>query len=241
MQATPEEIDALLEVQRIDLDSHAIDKRLEELPQRGVILGCRQKRDAIGEKLSQVVALRKEASKKLTRINDEDASLEKKENGVQAAIEAAGNDFRNVEARTKELNGIFRRRGELAENRQQVEGEMKKIETLESQVKAALADLDAAEAKAVESFKSEGGALMQALADNKAKREQLLSKVGRDVADFYTKVSAHFDTVSIGKLEGSSCGVCRAKIEQGRLLDLMTQAPLGLCPSCKRILIISED
>ena len=110
MQVTPEEIDALYDVQAIDLEISKMERQLEELPQRQLILRLRKKREAIAEKLSQVQALRKDATKKLNRINDEDASLQKKEAGVQAAIEAAGNDFRNAESRTKELDGIFSRR-----------------------------------------------------------------------------------------------------------------------------------
>lgn len=241
MQVTPEEIDALYDVQAIDLDISKMERQLDELPQRQRILQLREKRTAISEKLSQVEALRKDATKKLNRINDEDASLQKKEAGVQAAIEAAGNDFRNAESRTKELDGIFRRRNELAESRESVSGELSKIKALEAQVGAALEELDAAESQETESFKSEGTALMKSIAAGKAKRDAVLGQVSPDVGRLYSKTSALFDTVFIGKLEGSACSVCRAKIEPGRLIAIMNEAPLSTCPSCKRLLIIDEE
>ncbi len=241
MQVTPEEIDALYDVQAIDLEISKMERQLEELPQRQLILRLRKKREAIAEKLSQVQALRKDATKKLNRINDEDASLQKKEAGVQAAIEAAGNDFRNAESRTKELDGIFRRRNELFESRESVGAELAKIKALEAQVNAALEELDASEAQATESFKSEGTALMKSIASNKAARDAVLAQVSPDVGRLYSKTSELFDTVFIGKLEGSACSVCRAKIEPGRLIAIMNEAPLSTCPSCKRLLIIDEE
>lgn len=241
MQALPEEIDILYKVQQADLDIKRLGRELDELPQRQVILKARQKRDAISKKRTQVAALRKDAAKKLTRINDEDASLEKKEKGAQAAIEAAGNDYRNAEARTKELNGIFKRRNELAESRSAAEAELAKIKALDEQVAQAMEELDATEAQATESFKSEGTALMQQTAQAKAIKDALLSQLSPEVAKFFNRTAALFDTVSIAKLEGNSCSVCRAKIEPGHLLDLKQNAPLANCPSCKRILIIEAE
>lgn len=240
MQATPEEIEILYRVQTADLDIKRLNKELEELPQRKVILDARQKRAAVEAKRGQIAKLRKEAARKLTRINDEDASLEKKENGVQAAIEAAGDDYRNAEARTKELNGIFKRRSELAESRASAEAELSKIRALDEQVAAALDDLDAAEHEATESFKAEGTQLMQAISQAKAAHARLVAELSPEVAGFFAKTAKMFDTVSIATLEGGACSVCRARIEPGRLIELNREAPLTNCPSCKRILVIRE-
>ncbi len=106
---------------------------------------------------------------------------------------------------------------------------------------AALEELDASEAQATESFKSEGTALMKSIASNKAARDAVLAQVSPDVGRLYSKTSELFDTVFIGKLEGSACSVCRAKIEPGRLIAIMNEAPLSTCPSCKRLLIIDEE
>lgn len=241
MEATPEEIEVLYQVQGVDLDIKRMNKELEELPQRAAILAARQKRAAIEAKRDQIEKLRREASKKLTRIKDEDSSLEKKENGVQAAIEAAGNDYRNAEARTKELNGIFKRRTELAENREAAEKELAKIQGLESQAASALKELDAAEQQATQSFKAEGTALMQAIAQSKQTREKLMEELSEPVAAFFAKTAAQFETVSIATLQGGACSVCRTRIEPGRLIDLRQEAPLSHCPNCKRILVIAED
>ncbi len=117
MQATKLDIELLERLQKIDLEISRLEKQLEELPQRKTILEARSKIASLETKQAQILSLMKDVKKKLTRINDEDASLAKKEKGVQAAIEAASGDFRGVEARTKELDGIFKRRPESGRHR----------------------------------------------------------------------------------------------------------------------------
>lgn len=238
MEARPEEIDALYEVQKIDLEIKRLTKEFEELPQRKTILDARSKREQIEQKKAKIDALLKNAKKQLVKIEDEDASLRKKEDGVQAAIEAAGNDYRNAEARTKELNGIFRRREELAKKRGEAEAELAKVKQLDVQVNSALEDLDSIESKATESFKQDGSQLKSEIAKGEGRRQSILESVSDEVAILYDRTSKNFDTVFIGKLDNGTCGVCRAKIEKGRLIDMYHQAPLSTCPSCKRLLII---
>lgn len=238
MQATPFDIESLLAAQQADFDIMHMTRSLEELPQRAVILNCRQKREAMQQKVAKIEALKKETAKKRRRVDDEDASLKKKETGVQAAIEAAGNDYRNAEARTKELDGIFRRRAALAEEMSQLDAELAKIGQLEDQAAAALGDVDAQEAEATESFKQEGGRLKAGIADAERRREEHLSAVTTELADAYRTTSEHMGTVVIGRLEEGRCGVCRAGIDPGRQIELRAQAPVTFCPICKRLLIV---
>lgn len=238
MQATPFDIESLLAAQQADFDIMHLSRELEELPQRAVILSCRQKRDAMNAKISKVEAVKKETEKKRTRVKDEDASLQKKENGVQAAIEAAGTDYRNAEARTKELDGIFRRRQTISEELAQLDVELARIHELEGQARAALQDIDAAEADATEAFKREGGRLKASIADAERRKEQHLSSVTSELSDAYRITSEHLGTVVIGRLEEGRCGVCRAAIDPGRQIELRNQAPVTFCPICKRLLIV---
>lgn len=241
MRATQDELEALFAIQEIDLEAARLSRELSELPQRGAILEARKKREGVLDKLDSVKALKKDASKKLTKIDDEDASLQKKENGVQAAIEAAGNDFRGVEARTKELDGIFRRRGVLAEERKEAAAKLAEIESLEKRIASALSDLDSIEQREIASFKEQGGALQMSIAKANSRRDGLLSELGDDIADLYERTSQLFDTVFIGHLDGAQCSVCRTKIETGRLIDLKGEAPLAICPSCKRLLVVNPS
>ena len=156
----------------------------------------------------------------------------------QAAIDAAHGDFRNVEARTKELAGIVRRRATIAEDRAAVAAELDKISAMEAQISLALEEIGAKEQEAIDSFQKQGGDLKLAIAKLEAARGQVETKVSPQLLDVYNRTAAR-SGVAIGVLDGNRCGACRTVIDGGRLIDLRNQAPLGMCPSCKRLLAIA--
>lgn len=238
MQIHHDDIVGLLHLQDIDIEVLRVSKQLADLPQRGQILEARKKRQAIEEKCAKVAELKKQVEQKIARIADEDASLERKAADVQAAIDAAGGDYRNVEARTKELSGIAKRRDTLAENLEAAQMEQLKVEEVESQVIAALKHIARAEEAAVKSFQEEGGALQNEVARLQKARKEVVEEVDPSAVDLYEKTAARSGGVAVGVLNGNKCGVCRALIDGGRLIDLKSQAPLGTCPACKRLLVI---
>lgn len=238
MQASGSDIEHLYELQQIDLDLNRVAKQLDGLPQREIILNAREKQALLKDKRSTISALKNDVRKKISKMKDEDASLEKKEHGVQAAIEAAGGDYRGVEARTKELNGIFKRRQALKESLDKELVELGKVTSLESQVDQAILDASLTENQATESFKREGGALKIDEANLASRKKEILSQLSREVADAYEAASNKAGSVTIGRLEDSKCSVCRTRIESGKLIELRAQAPLGRCYSCGRLLII---
>ncbi|MCI8305530.1 zinc ribbon domain-containing protein [Adlercreutzia muris] len=239
MDATREDIEGLFELQRIDLEIMRLTKELDELPQRAIIMAARDKKAEIQAKGEKVAELKRATMKRITRIDDEDASLAKKEAGVQAAIDAAHGDFRNVEARTKELAGIVRRRGTIAEDRAAIQAELDKIGAMEAQIALAVEEISAKEQQAIDSFQKQGGELKLAIAKLEAARGPVEAKVDDDLARAYDRIVARSGGVAIGVLDDSRCGVCRMPIESGRLIDLRSQAPLGICPACKRLLVIA--
>ena len=238
MQARHEELVALLQLQDIDLEIRSLSKKLEELPQREIIMAAREKKQGLEDKRSKVSKIKKDTVHKLTRLNDEVSSLTKKEQGVQAAIEAAHGDYRNVEARTKELAGIEKRLSTLSEEHDRISGELSEIEDLENQIHRAYEDISSREERAISSFKEEGGALKQSISDLESKREAVASQVASDTLKLYGKTANRTAGVAIARLVENRCGACRSSIETGQLVELRSQAPLGVCPACKRLLII---
>lgn len=229
---------ALLTLQTIDLDIMQKTKEFDELPQRDKILKLRTKKDALTGQLAKVSKYKKDAKQRLSRMNDEDASLTKRQASIQAAIEAAHGDFRNVEARSKELAGITRRRESVAQEQEKIHGEIEKLEELEAQIRLAQEEVEAQENREVQEFREKGGALKGAIGQLQARRQSVASEVSDEVLAVYEKTSTRCGGVAIGQLDGNRCGVCRSRIEGGRLIDLKSQAPLGVCPSCKRLLVI---
>ncbi|MEF2672465.1 zinc ribbon domain-containing protein, partial [Adlercreutzia sp.] len=119
-----------------------------------------------------------------------------------------------------------------------VAAELDKISAMEAQISLALEEIGAKEQEAIDSFQKQGGDLKLAIAKLEAARGQVEAKVSPQLLDVYNRTAAR-SGVAIGVLDGNRCGACRTVIDGGRLIDLRNQAPLGMCPSCKRLLVIA--
>lgn len=238
MHVDTDDLATLLKMQHIDLEIMRASKKLQELPQRAAILEVRTKRRDIDQKRAQLDALHAEADSRLARISDEDGQLVEKQRRVQEEIDTTRGGYRDVEARTKELNGFAKRRNTLEGELSTVGEELSKIEGVQARVAQILGDLDQQEARATESFVKEGGALKQALAQMEGERSHLATSLPEDLLAAYEKTAARTGGVAVGRLQGANCGVCRMAIEGGRLIEMKAQGNLAACPQCGRLLII---
>ena len=239
MHAQPQELENLLEIQSIDLDVMQARKKRTELPQRIEVMRLRKKREEIQSKLDQVYDLLKEAESEMTAVEDEDRSLVEKQDRTQELINESSSDFRKVESHTKDLAGIAKRREALAETRLAIEARIAKINGVKSQIEEAIAVSEAEEARLRSEFEGEDGELAEHIRMRTAEREKIAATVSPDIMDAYAKIAAKMNGVAVGKLEeDETCGVCRTGIEGGHLIALKAQAPLGICPNCKRLLVV---
>ncbi len=238
MEANRKDLDGLIRLQQIDTDLAKQRKALDELPQREVILKARKKRENMLDRQVKVQQLEEKARKQRMRIEDEDSSLAKKEEDAQAALDSVRGDFRNVEARNKEIDSIAKRRATLAEDHAQAEAELKKIEDVAEQIDLVIKDADKTEEAASDSYQEEGSKIKASIAQLEKQREELTADMSPDIVKLYDKTAALTGNVVVGALKDDRCGVCRSTFESGRLIDLRSQAPLGVCPACKRLLII---
>lgn len=144
-----------------------------------------------------------------------------------------------MEARTKELAGIVALPAPtLPRTAPQWPPSLEQDSAMEAQVSLALEETGAKEQEAIDSFQKQGGDLKLAIAKLEAARGQVEAKVSPQLLDVYNRTAAR-SGVAIGVLDGNRCGACRTVIDGGRLIDLRNQAPLGMCPSCKRLLVIA--
>lgn len=240
MNAQPQDIEALLNLQQLDLETLKLQKQFEELPQRQKIVEAREKKQQLAQKLEAVDALLAKAEKAISDIIDKDQCLEKRQAEIQKDIDEAGGDFRNLEARTKELAAQGAQREKLIADLEHAEGEKAKVDAVKQQLLDAANLLARHENAAIESFKREGGALQQKIAAYQAKRKALAAEVDAELLRLYDRSAKASGGVAIGVLSGNRCGSCRAPIDDARMVDVRRQAPLATCPHCKRLLVISQ-
>lgn len=240
MNVDTEYLATLLQIQHIDLELMRVNKQLSELPQRATILETRTKRRDIQQKREKLDALHADADERLARISAEDADLAEKQRHVQEEMDASKGGYRDVEARSRELNGFAKRRNTLDGELSSIGEELSKIEGMQAQVNQLLAGLDERESAATQTFVKEGGALKQTAAKLEAQRASLLSDLPEDISTLYEKTAARAGGVALGRLQGSSCGVCRVALDSGRLVEMKRQGNVALCPQCGRLLILED-
>ena len=238
MRATSEELATLLQMQQVDLEIIRLEKELAELPQRKVIVAAREKKRVIEEKRARVESMRKEAEAKLSHVSDEDAKLAVKQRIAQEAVENAKDNYRNVEARAKEMNGYAKRRATLEEELDKLGSELAKVEEIEAQVSSLLESVNRQEAEATEAFQTQGGALKNDIARLEAQKARVSEHLSEGIRGLYDKTASRTGGVAVARLLDGKCSACRTPIDGGRLLDLKAQAPLATCPNCKRLLIV---
>ncbi len=238
MKATAEQLSALIDLQNLDREILQLNKELANLPQKQAILQAREKIAALSKKKEQVLGIKKKTEAKFVRATEEDEHLAEKERATQEAINELKGDYRSVESRTKELNGFAKRRSTLASEIDALDAELKKVEGVEAQVNQLLSQVEAEEQKAVASYQAEGGAIREKAIQKQGARTLVTKQISPDLLTLYEKTASRCGGVALGRLTDGHCSVCRSVIEGGRLIDLQHQAPLGVCPTCKRLLII---
>lgn len=238
MQVGARVLGVLLQLQQLDIEIHQLQKQLEELPQRKTILDTRAKKKQIEQKSEQISAMHATAEAQCTVLSDEDSALAAKQKRIQDEIDSVKGDYRSVESRTKELNGVAKRRAVLENEISAALDELSKIEGVQAQVAQALESLNAQEAKATEGFIAAGGKIKQTLAQKQALRNALVEELPEEVHKVYEKTAQRTGGVAVARIQESMCGACRRPIEQGRLVDLKRQGNLVTCPHCQRMLIL---
>ena len=238
MQADYEKLDTLLQIQAIDMSLIQARKARAELPQRIEVVKVRKKRDEIAPKLERVKEMQAAKEAQVTEVEDEDRILREKHERIQEEIDEAGSDYRAVEARSRDMAGIAKRRVSLEEQLSQLRAELGKIQEVRAQVEDAIALCERREAELRGSYEAEDDEIVARMRKLMAKRGELAGGVSADLMKLYDKTAARTGGVALGRLEEGRCGVCRAALEGGRLIELKAQAPLGTCPNCKRLLIV---
>lgn len=240
MQASAKEVVALKNIQNFDCKIKEIQKNYDSMPEKDVINDLIKKSDDLQTKLNKATYMKNDAIKRYEKIITEDTRLADREISLQGDIEAAGSDFRNLEMRTKELEGISRRRTVLAEMALKITEELDKakevIEKLEEALSLINKKTESLKAKVAECKLSSEFEITQILRE----RAKFADIISPELAELYDRACARLGNVVLSHLEDNRCSACRAEIEEGRLLEIKRGGSVAVCPHCSRILLIEQ-
>ena len=238
MHVEEHDLEMLLDLQKVDLEIIQAKKKRSELPQRAKLAILKSKRDLFTEKREQVMALKEKADADMASVESEDTMLAEKQQRAQELIDAAGSDYRSIESHSKELSGFAKRRDTLSGKIEQLSAQLQKIDGMLAQLDQGLAVVEREQKSVRDSFLAQDSQLDGEIAQLLEKRTSMAASLPGDLVALYERTAQKTGGVAIGRLVDNTCGVCRSAIEGGRLIELKAAAPLGVCPSCKRLLVI---
>lgn len=241
MRATDQEIVLLQKLQEVDRDVLSARKEFEELPHRQAILDSRQKMSGVLKKKTQVQDMLDAAEEELDTLSAEDGQLAIKQKDAEDTLSQVQGDFRSVEAHSKELNGIVKRRAKITADLQAVEDQVARISPVMKQIMQACEELDKQEQRLVASFQQQGCTLKARITEGEQAHSAIADHLSKDLLAAYDTASKRCGGIALARLEKDRCGACRATFDQGRLSQARAQAPVSQCPFCQRLLIVDEE
>ncbi len=230
----------LLELQSVDLEIIRATKRLDELPEKSVILEARAKqREANALHTKAEVLVRKLESEVKAR-QDELALLKDKIDSEQRKVMET-TDHRAVQSITREMDGLRRRCDKLEMESLQY---MERVEKAQAQV-AAIAEhvgkLQEREAAYVARYQQVGGGIQKEIATLERKRKKLAAGVDPTLLARYESVRDSRGGIGVGELDGVMCTACRMELPAERIKELLEGDQVGTCPHCRRIIVVHKD
>lgn len=241
MECPSETLELLDDLQELDFTILHLKRTFDTLPQRQAILKARQTLADLRGRKESIDDLVAKAQDKVDGVLEEDQALVAKQKGIEEMLANKATGFRDVEARTKELAGIAKRRENLAHHLGGYQTELDRVKAAQAKIDAALASVEATEAREVESFKQQGTDLQQRMAAAKSERAKLAPKLDADILALYDKTAAKCGGVAVAHLTGKTCSVCRGTIDEARLHQCRHEAPLSACPLCRRLLVVDKE
>jgi len=228
---------ALLELQGIDVEVLRAKKRLDSLPEKTAILEIRAKGREVAEMGTKAGMLVRKLEAELKARQDEIATLGEKLAHEQTKVMET-TDHRAVQSITREMDGFRRRVDKLEMESLQFMERIEKARVQTDKIDEAKASLGAKEAALIERFKAVGGELQNEIAALEAKRAKIAGAVSADVLKRYESARESKGGIGVGKLEGDSCSACRMSLPAERLKQLTTGPDIGICPQCRRPIVV---
>ena len=227
----------LLRLQELDLEIIRAQKRLEELPEKAAILAARSKLREIDDMASKASLLVRKLEAEVKARQDETATLVERIAGEQTKIMET-TDHRQVQALTREMDGLRRRVDKLEMETMQFLERIDKAAEQSATIASARDTLAAKEAALVDRFKAVGGALQSQIVEMEARRAKSCGTLDGDLVARYESIRAGRGGIGVGRLDGETCTACHMTLPAERIRDLQSSEGIGLCPQCRRLLVV---
>ena len=238
MKVSQKDIDKLREIQDIDVKINSELAKFSEMPEHLELKNVIVVQSDMIQKRKKVDCVEKDAGIKQEKMTNEDINLQQREISVQKSIEEAAGDYRNLEARTKELDGIASRRSVLADMMIKLSEEQDKVSDLKKKLDAGIRAIENKREDLTSKIESAKESAEKSVSSLRESRSKLYGGLNQDLADIYSRASSNVGNVVLSSLQDDRCSVCRSTIDAGRLIEMKNEGGIALCPHCGRIIVL---
>lgn len=235
-----DQADLLVKLQDTDIALTRARKRLDEMPEKTAILEQRKRiRDLEGLR-AKTHAAWEAVDRSATRHEDEAATLSGKIDSEQTKVMSGEvTNAKEVANITRELDSLKRQKDKLENG---ILDEMEKRETVAEQrakVDRALGVARAKEEALIKDFQAKGTEITRQIERLTAERSAAARAMEVDLLLCYEELREAKHGVGAGVLQAETCSACRMELPSDKVAELVCGPPIGICPTCHRLLVIS--
>jgi predicted nucleic acid-binding Zn-ribbon protein len=236
---SPDDLDALLELQATDHRLRKVRHLLDDLPEQ-------QRHDAAVARAEDLGREHDDVRLDLDRATAEQRQLERETEILAQRRDAEtvrlydGSVTNQREARSVEAE-IESTKRRISEHEDRLLEVLETVETLESRVAELARAREATLREAEELAEARDLAAKELLAEQaelQVLRDRQAAALPDDLLDRYEQVAARAGGTGVGRLEGNACTACRIELSYADVGELLAGPPLASCPQCRRLLVV---
>ena len=237
--ATSEQLELLLELQRTDQQVRRLEHQLDDLPEQQQYEVAEARARQLGQEHDDVRVELDRASAEQRQLERETEVLTQRRDAERSRLyDGTVVNAREMKAVEAEIETTVRR---IADHEELLLDVLERVEVLEERV-SALADAQAAErqraADLVVARDDAAKGILAELGQLRATRDQQASGLPSELLERYERAAERGGGTGVGKLVDNACTACRITMSMADVGELYAGPPLTTCPQCRRLLVV---
>lgn len=233
-------LDALIEVQQLDMTADQLRHQLDTLPQLASLTSAESARAATAARAEEARSRLHELRREQKALEDEASLVEEKAGGIDRKLyDGSVVAHKELEAFQADHRSLKARQTELEDHAIEVMEAAEPVEAEVAELDAELADHDRRIALLSAELATIRADLDEHLARVTEERSAAAAGLSADVRDTYEATRARMGGIGAARLVGNRCEGCHLEIPSAQL-EQVRHAPedaIVSCPECGRILV----
>ncbi|MDO5044876.1 MAG: hypothetical protein Q4E22_06250 [Coriobacteriia bacterium] len=229
----------LINVQDIDLDILRIRKQVEEMPERKALNKARAALLDLQKKTNSIVGKRKDIELDIEANEDELTQIDERIQELNALLESA--DARLVANLNRDLAGQEKRKEKLNFQLEGLFSELEKLSAREDKANDAMRKLKELEQKNIAAIQMQGAEYLKKLETLLEERQEEFARLDVSYQDIYEALAEKKKGIAVAQYKDGRCSICGTEFNDSQISRMKRTEELGICQSCGRILVISDE